>query len=84
MVKRENQEEILVIFEKIKKIIVEHLGIAEEEVKMETSFDDLVMDSLDLFQIIIEIEEQFDIRIEEPEKIKTVLDAVEFVRNGIK
>ena len=84
MVKRENQEEILVIFEKIKKIIVEHLRIDEEEVKMETSFDDLVMDSLDLFQIIIEIEEQFDIRIEEPEKIKTVLDAVEFVRNGIK
>jgi len=84
VVKRENQEEILVIFEKIKKIIVEHLRIDEEEVKMETSFDDLVMDSLDLFQIIIEIEEQFDIRIEEPEKIKTVLDAVEFVRNGIK
>ena len=72
------------IFEKIRKIIIEHLGIAEEEVTMETSFEDLEMDSLDLFQIIIEIEEEFDIRIEEPENIKNVLEAVDFVKNKIK
>ena len=72
------------IFEKIRKIIIEHLGIAEEEVTMGTSFEDLEMDSLDLFQIIIEIEEEFDVRIEEPENIKNVLEAVEFVKNRIK
>lgn len=72
------------IFEKIRKIIIEHLGIAEEEVTMETSFEDLEMDSLDLFQIIIEIEEEFDVRIEEPENIKNVLEAVDFVKNKIK
>ena len=72
------------IFEKIRKIIIEHLGIAEEEVTMGTSFEDLEMDSLDLFQIIIEIEEEFDVRIEEPENIKNVLEAVEFVKNRMK
>lgn len=67
------------VFEKIKEIIVAKLGVQESEVKLETSFEDLGVDSLDLFQVIIELEEEFDIQIEDPEKIKTVKDAVDFV-----
>lgn len=72
------------IFEKIKKIIVDQLGVDEKEVTMETSFSDLEMDSLDLFQIIIEIEEEFDIQIEDAESIKTVSEAVKYVESNTK
>lgn len=67
------------VFEKIKGVIVEQLGIDESEVKLETSFEDLGVDSLDLFQIIIELEEAFGIQIEDAESIKTVEDAVKYV-----
>ncbi|WP_027634089.1 acyl carrier protein [Clostridium hydrogeniformans] len=67
------------IFEKIKSVIVDQLGVEEEEVSLETSFQDLGVDSLDLFQIIIELEEEFGVQIEEAEKIKTVKDAVEYI-----
>jgi len=67
-------------FEKLKKIIAEVLNVDEEEISMETTFvDDLGADSLDVFQIIMGLEEEFDIEIpnEEAEKIVTVGDAVE-------
>jgi acyl carrier protein len=67
------------VFEKIKEVIVGQLGIDESEVKLETSFEDLGVDSLDLFQIIIELEEEFGIQIEDAESIKTVEDAVKYV-----
>ena len=65
-------------FEKIKKIISEVLNVDVEEITMETTFvDDLGADSLDIFQIIMGLEEEFDIEIanEEAEKIVTVGDA---------
>lgn len=68
------------IFEKIRNIICDQLGVEEEKVTLNTSFEDLGVDSLDLFQIVIEIEEEFNIQIEEPEAIKTVEDAVNFVQ----
>lgn len=67
------------ILEKIKKVIATQLGIEEEEIKLETSFEDLGVDSLDLFQIIIELEEQFGVQIEDAESIKTVEDAVNYI-----
>lgn len=67
------------IFDKIKEVIVSQLGIEESEVKLETSFEELGVDSLDLFQIIIELEEEFGIQIEDAESIKTVEDAVKYV-----
>lgn len=67
------------IFEKIKGVIASQLGIEEDEVKLETSFEDLGVDSLDLFQIIIELEEQFGVQIEDAESIKTVEDAVNYI-----
>ena len=73
-------------FEKLKKIIAEVLNVDEGEITMETTFvDDLGADSLDVFQIIMGIEEEFDIEIsnEDAEKIVSVGDAVEQIKNAI-
>lgn len=73
-------------FEKIRDIIVDTLSVDEDEVTMETTFvDDLGADSLDVVQIIMGIEEEFGIEIpqEEAEKIVTVGDAVEQLRNSL-
>ncbi len=73
-------------FQKIKEIIVDVLNVGEDDIKMETTFvDDLGADSLDIFQIIMGIEEAFDIEIEneDAEKIVTVGDAVEQIKNAI-
>lgn len=67
-------------FEKIQGIIVEELGVEKEEVKLETNIqEDLEADSLDLFQIINEIEDEFDVKIETEDGITTVKDLVEYV-----
>lgn len=73
-------------FEKLKKVIAEVLNVDPEEIKMETTFtDDLGADSLDVFQIVMGIEEEFDIEIpaEEAEKISTVEEAVELIKNAV-
>ena len=73
-------------FEKIKAIIAEVLTVDENEITMETTFtDDLGADSLDVFQIIMGLEEEFDIEIanEDAEKIVTVGDAVEQIKNAL-
>lgn len=74
-------------FEKVKEIIAEQMSISTDEISMETSFsDDLGADSLDIFQIISELEESFDIEFdnEDAENIKTVGDAVEYIKNAAK
>ena len=71
-------------FEKLKKIIAEVLNVDQEELTMDTTFvDDLGADSLDVFQIIMGLEEEFDIEIptEIAEKMVTVGDAVEAIKN---
>lgn len=73
-------------FEKLQKIISEVLNVEPDEITMETTFvDDLGADSLDLFQIIMGIEEEFDIEIanEDAENIVTVGDAVEQIKNAL-
>ena len=73
-------------FQKLQEIIVDVLNVSAEDVTMETTFvDDLGADSLDVFQIIMGIEETFDIEIEneDAEKIVTVADAVEQIKNAI-
>ena len=70
-------------FEKLKKIIVDVLNVDENEITMDTTFiDDLGADSLDVFQIIMGLDEEFDIEIpnEQAEKIVTVGDAVEQIK----
>ena len=73
-------------FEKIKAIIAEVLNVDENEITMETTFtDDLGADSIDVIQIIMGLEEEFDIEIanEDAEKIVTVGDAVEQIKNAL-
>ena len=73
-------------FEKLQGIIAEVLNIEPEEVTMAATFvDDLGADSLDIFQIIMGIEEEFDIEIqnEAAEQIVTVGDAVEQIKNAL-
>ena len=70
-------------FEKLQKIIAEVLNLSEEEIRPDSTFvDDLGADSLDVFQIIMGLEEEFDIEIpnEQAEKIVTVGDAVEQIK----
>ncbi len=73
-------------FEKLQQIISEILNVDVDEITPETTFvEDLGADSLDIFQIIMGIEEEFDIEIpqEEVEKISTVGDAAEAIRNVV-
>ena len=72
-------------FEKLKAIIADVLNLDENDIHMDSTFvDDLGADSLDIFQIIMGIEENFDIEIdnEDAEKIVTVGDAVEQIKNA--
>lgn len=73
------------IEERVKKIIVEQLGVKEDEVKPEASFvEDLGADSLDTVELVMALEEEFDIEIpdEEAEKITTVQSAIHYVQNN--
>ena len=73
-------------FEKLKKIIAEVLNVDPDEITMQTTFqDDLGADSLDVYQIIMGIEEEFDIEIpaETAEQVTTVEDAVEMIKNAV-
>ncbi len=67
------------LFEAIREVICEQLGVENEEVKLETTFEELGADSLDLFQIVIELEEKYDIQIEDVEELKTIKDSVDYV-----
>ena len=73
-------------FEKLKKIIAEVLNVDPDEITMETTFqDDLGADSLDVYQIIMGIEEEFDIEIpaESAEQVTTVEEPVEMIKNAV-
>ena len=72
--------------EKLKKVIADVLNVDPDEITMDTTFvDDLGADSLDVFQIILGIEEEFDIEIpaEKAEKITTVEEAVELIKAAV-
>lgn len=72
------------IMERVKKIIVEQLGIEEDKISIDSSFiDDLGADSLDIVELIMAFEEEFDIEIadEDAEKIKTVGDVIKYLEN---
>ena len=75
------------IEERVKKIIVEQLGVKEEEVKPEASFvEDLGADSLDTVELVMALEEEFDIEIpdSDAEKVVTVGDVVEYIKENVK
>lgn len=73
------------IFEKVQEKVVEQLGVDIDEITMESSFiDDLGADSLDIVELLMALEEEFDIEIpdEEAEKLSTVADVVEYIKNN--
>ena len=79
-----SSEEVL---EKVKGIIVEQLGVAENSVTMEASFiDDLGADSLDIVELVMALEEEFDIEIPDAdaEKAVTVRDVVDYIKENVK
>ena len=70
------------IFDRVKSIIVDRLGVEEGEVKLESSFkEDLGADSLDVVELVMELEDEFDMEIsdEDAEKINTVGDVVTYI-----
>jgi acyl carrier protein len=72
------------VFDRVKEIIVDKLDVEESKVTMEASFkDDLEADSLDVVELVMELEDEFDMEIadEEAEKINTVGDAVNYINN---
>ena len=79
-----NTEEV---FEKVKAIIVEQLGVVESSVEMEASFiDDLGGDSLDIVELVMALEEEFDMEIPDAdaEKVVTVGDVVEYIKENVQ
>jgi acyl carrier protein len=74
------------VFDKVKEIIVEQLGVAENAVTQEASFiDDLGADSLDIVELIMALEEEFDIEIPDAdaEKVVTVGDVVDYIKDNV-
>ncbi|HEY3452208.1 MAG TPA: acyl carrier protein [Myxococcales bacterium] len=72
---------------KVKSIIAEQLGVGEDEIKPESSFiDDLGADSLDIVELVMAMEEEFDVEIpdEQAESIKTVKDAIDYINSHQK
>ena len=72
----------MAVFEKVQDIIVDELGKEKKEVTLETSFEELDADSLDLFQIINDIEDEFDVEVDTEADMKTVADLVKYVENN--
>lgn len=74
-------------FERVRKVMAEHLDLNEEEIKLQSNFqDDLGVDSLDIFEIVMEIEDEFDLEIpnEDIEEVKTVEDLVKYIDSKCK
>jgi len=80
---KRKKENNMSIEDRVAKIVVEQLGVKEEEVKSESSFvDDLGADSLDTVELVMALEEEFDTEIpdEEAEKITTVQSAIDYIK----
>jgi len=75
----------LEVFEKIKDLICEQLEVDEDKIKMKTTFEDIDADSLDVVELVMALEEEFNLEIadEEVEKIKTVGDIVNYIEKQI-
>ncbi len=74
------------VFEKVKAIIVEQLGVADTSVEMDSSFiDDLGADSLDIVELVMALEEEFDLEIPDTdaEKVVTVGDVVDYIKENV-
>lgn len=73
----------MTIFEKVQQVLVSELSLEQDEVTMEKSFTDLGIDSLDLVELVMQLEEEFDITIEESESLQTVGDVVNYIATQV-
>ena len=71
------------MFEKIQEMMVESLSLEKDDIKLESTFESLEIDSLDVFELVTEIEEEFDIEIEDAEKLKSVQDLVAYIEGKV-
>ncbi len=71
------------MFEKIQEMMVESLSLEKEDIKLESTFESLEIDSLDVFELVTELEEEFDIEIEDAENLKSVQDLVTYIEGKI-
>ena len=72
------------ILNKVKELMMENLSIEEESITLESTFESLEIDSLDVFQLVMEVEEAFEIQIENPENMKTIKDLVNYIEEKTK
>lgn len=72
------------ILNKVKEIMMENLSIEEESITLESTFESLEIDSLDVFQLVMEVEEAFGIQIENPENMKTIKDLLNYIEEKTK
>ena len=74
------------MFERVKKIIAKQLGIGEEEIEQGTTFEDLGIDSLEIFEVIMALEDEFDIEIpnEDVESIKNIADITNYIQSKVE
>ena len=72
------------MFEKIQEMMVESLSLEKDDIKLESTFESLEIDSLDVFQLVMEVEEAFEIQIENPENMKTIKDLVNYIEEKTK
>ncbi len=78
--------DVSTVLERVTKVVVDRLGVEESEVKLEASFrDDLGADSLDVVELVMELEDEFDMEIsdEDAEKIATVGDAISYIESKV-
>ncbi|MCX7904032.1 MAG: acyl carrier protein [Caloramator sp.] len=74
---------MIMVFERLRDIISENMGIEKEEITLETSFEDLGLDSLDLVELVMNVEDEFGIEIEEGQNFCTVKDVVGYIEERI-
>ena len=71
------------MFEKIQEMMVESLSLEKDDIKLESTFESLEIDSLDVFELVTEIEEEFDIEIEDAENLKSFQDLVAYIEGKV-
>ena len=71
------------MFEKIQEMMVESLSLEKNDIKLESTFESLEIDSLDVFELVTEIEEEIDIEIEDAENLKSVQDLVAYIEGKV-
>ncbi|MGN1032460.1 MAG: acyl carrier protein [Intestinibacter sp.] len=68
-----------IMFEKIQEMMVESLSLEKDDITLDSTFKSLEIDSLDVFELVTELEEEFDIEIEDAENLKSVQDLVTYI-----